>query len=507
MYITEKSYVGPREVGRVTFDSNEQKEALCKDFRSLSDYGINIQEHHVDAMMQHLSGGVGMDAALNPLNPTTASITTPVQFLQAWLPGFVYDVTDARKIDEVVGVVTQGNWEDEEIVQGVMERTGEALPYTDYGNTSQSSWNVNYERRTIVRFEIGMTVGKLEEARAAAIRANSAESKRGASARELEIVRNRIGFNGYNAGANRTYGFLNDPSLPAYVNVPNGAGGSSTWASKTFQEIKNDLLAAAAALRVQSGERVDPTNDMITIAVATAAVDQLAQTTDFGVSVQEWVDKSYKNWRIVSAPELDAANAGDNVFYMFAESVSDSGSDDSRTFIQVVPSKFQTLGVDQNEKSYSEAYLKCYCGNHAQAALCCRTTIRGLIMSKYIYSTLSCDQAYTLYMPAKEGRDAPPPAVVGTVYVNGRANIADKNFLTPKGMLTVASEEDYALLQSSDVFKRHLEAGYIHVEDKKHEVDNVVKDMTEKDKSAPLTDGAASVGNEEMPSPKKRGRK
>ena len=79
-----------------------------------------------------------------------------------------------------------------------------------------------------------MTVGRLEELRAAAIRSNSPENKRGAAANSLEIERNRVGFNGYNNGANRTYGFLNSTDLPAYVNVPNGASGSSLWSMKTF---------------------------------------------------------------------------------------------------------------------------------------------------------------------------------------------------------------------------------------------------------------------------------
>jgi len=346
----EKSHFGPRDLAPVRI-AEDQAAAFCQNYQDLANYGIGLDSENLAKMASY----AGMDAAL-AAPVTTASITTPVQFLQAWLPGFVYDITDVRRIDNLVGITTQGEWHDEEIVQGVMERTGTAAPYTDYGNTKQAGWNLNYERRTIVRHEIGITVGRLEEARASAVRANAAEAKRGGSSRELEIIRNNIGFNGYNAGANRTYGFLNDPMLPAYVNAPNGAGGSSEWSTKNFQEIKNDILAALQALRVQSGERVDPKSDMITLAVATSAVDYMTQATDFGVSVMEWLNKNYGNVRVESAPELDDANASDSVFYLYAETVKDSGTDDNRTFIQVVPTKFQTLGVDQQEKSYSEAY-------------------------------------------------------------------------------------------------------------------------------------------------------
>ena len=130
--------------------------------------------------------------------------------MQAWLPNFVEIITAARRIDELVGLVNQGSWSDEEIVQGVLEKVGTAIPYGDLNSSPQTSWNLNYERRTIVRFEEGMTVGRLEEARAAAVRVSSPESKRSAAADALEIERNRIGFNGYISGANRTYGFLNE---------------------------------------------------------------------------------------------------------------------------------------------------------------------------------------------------------------------------------------------------------------------------------------------------------
>ena len=285
-----------------------------------------------------------------------------MQFLQAWLPGFVEIITAARRIDNLVGMTTQGNWQDEEVVQGVLEKTGNATIYGDLTNTPLTSWNVNYERRTIIRFEEGMTVGRLEEARAAAIRTSSPDNKRSAAANSLEIERNRVGFNGYNNGTNRTYGFLNSPGLPAYVNVADGAGGASGWASKTFLEIIADLRGAFQALRTQTQEQVDPNSDETTLAIATDAIDYLSTVSDFGISVREWMKENYPNCRTLSAPELSKANGGDNVFYLYAESVSESGSDDQRTWVQIVPTKFQTLGVDQRHKSYTESYSNATAG-------------------------------------------------------------------------------------------------------------------------------------------------
>lgn len=307
--------------------------------------------------------GIGLDerfvnAAMDALEPTitAGSITTPVQFLQNWLPGFVRVVTAARKIDELVGITTAGNWEEEEIVQGVQELTGTSVPYGDYTNVPLSSWNANFERRTVVRFEEGLRVGLLEEARAARIRVDSAAGKRESAALALEIQRNRVGFYGYNNGNNRTYGFLNDPNLPAYVTVATGSGGQTTWASKTFLEITADIRSAISSLRTQSQDVIDPESVDITLAIATSVVDRLTVTSDFGISVRDWLTKTYPRVRVVSAPELNGANGGANVFYLYAENLDDASSDDGKVFMQVVPAKFQALGVQKLVKGYEESY-------------------------------------------------------------------------------------------------------------------------------------------------------
>jgi hypothetical protein len=349
----ELSHRGPRATKQVKMTADQVEASV----RELGLIGINLPSNQIAAMI----AGIGMDnsVALN----TTASITTPVQFLQNWLPGFVEIITAARKIDDIVGITTSGSWEDEEVVQGVLERTGTAIPYGDLTTIPLSGWNTNFERRTIVRFEQGMQVGSLEEARAAKIRVNSAAEKRIAAGVSLEIQRNRVGFVGFNSGANRTYGFLNDPALPAYVAVPNGAAGTPTWATKTFNEIVADILSTLRTLRTNSKDKVDPSTAPITMACATAIVDYLATVNSLGtMSVWDWLKKTYPNVRVVSAPELDAANGGANVFYMFAENVADSGSDGGRTFVQIVPSKFNVLGVEKGAKGYKEDYSNATAG-------------------------------------------------------------------------------------------------------------------------------------------------
>jgi hypothetical protein len=298
-----------------------------------------------------------MDANNIAQLPISASVSTPIQFLQNWLPGIVEIITAKRSIDEIVGRTTVGSWEDEQIIQQVLALTGAAQPYGDQTNVPLSSWNQTFVERTVVRFELGLRVGNLEEARAARVRVDSAAQKRSSAALQLEIQRNAVGFYGYNSGLGSTYGFLNDPNLPAYVNAVNG-----NWATATFLQIQQDILTALQALRTQSQGRITPNKDPITIALPVAVVDYLATPSQYGNSVWNWLSEFYSNVRIVDAVQLNGANGGANVMYVFADKVLDSGSDDQNTFVQVVPATFQMMGIQKLAKGYEEDYSNATAG-------------------------------------------------------------------------------------------------------------------------------------------------
>jgi len=344
----EISYVSGRNIKQIkNFDA--------KGYQSLKKIGVTFDHKKISGMMH------AMDAIQSPV--TTPSVTTPIQFLQEWLPGFVNVITAVRRIDEIVGIMTAGAWEDQEIVIGIKEDTNVALQYGDTTNIPLASWNVNFNKRTIVRMEQGMLVGILEEAQASRMMISSSAEKRASCALSLEVVRNLIGFYGYNNGSNLTYGFLNDPQLPAYVTVPNGVSGSPLWSRKTYLEIVADIKNMCQKLRTQSLDNIDPERDELTLVVATAAAEFLTQSTDFGYSVRKWINENHPKMRIISAPELNAANGGANVAYMFADTVNDTGSTDGgKTFIQVVPQKFMVTGVQAQAKGYLEDYSNATAG-------------------------------------------------------------------------------------------------------------------------------------------------
>lgn len=333
--------------------------ALDKDY-SLDEY-LELAKVGIGGLERIVDGGYGMDAI--QADVTTPSVSTPIQFLQNWLPGFVKTITAGRKIDDLVGISTVGAWSDEEIVQGILENTGTAVPYGDLTNIPLSSYNVNFATRTVVRYEAGMKVGRLEQDRVARMQVSADNSKRESAALALEIARNLVGFYGYNSGNDNTYGFLNDPNLPAYNTVATGpVSGSKLWSLKTFAEIYTDILTGIVTIRNQSQDTINPDDVAMTLALPTSVRDYLSKTTDFGISVMDWIKQTYPKIRVTSAPQLNGANGGNNVFYLFADSVPDMSTDDGRTFIQVVPAKFQVLGVQQLVKGYEEDYVNATAG-------------------------------------------------------------------------------------------------------------------------------------------------
>ncbi len=310
--------------------------------------------------------GIAQDAN-NIQQPLTAAMgsSIPLQFLQNWLPGFVGMTTVPVTIDEIVGMTTIGTWEDEQIVQQILELSGSPVPYSDRGVVPLTDWQLNFAQRTVVRMELGMSVGKLEQARSARVRIDSADQKRASTALQLEIQRNMLGFFGYNANLNQTYGYLNDPNLPAYNTVATGAVSSSKlWSVKTADEIQADLLTAFAGLRTQSQSRIDPGKTPLTLTISTDKVDYLNKTSDFMMrSVREWLEGTYKNVRILNSPQLNGANGGADVFIIHADVVQDGlSTDDRKTFMQLVPAKMQFLGVGVTAKEYTEDYVNASAG-------------------------------------------------------------------------------------------------------------------------------------------------
>jgi len=341
---TEHGHIPARSIRAVRPTAED-----CADYRDLSRIGISFDSRHVTQMAEARSQAFAMDDLTAPT--LTGSITTPVQFLQNFLPGFVYVMTQPRTIDKLIGMTVVGSPEDEEVIQPTLEHVGKAVLYGDYTNIPLSGVGNGYERYTIVRTEMGLRVGWLEAKRAAKAGIDMAKEKRAATALALEILRNRIGFYGFNSGTNRTYGFLNAPGLPAYVAVAGGA-----WSAKTFLQITADIRAGMAGLEARGNGLIDTRTAPITVALSQVLTPYLTVTSDFGISVEDWFKRTFPNARIESSTDLNAVNGGANVINYYADSIPDSGTDNGRVIDQMVPAKFYTIGTEVGAKHYTEDF-------------------------------------------------------------------------------------------------------------------------------------------------------
>lgn len=324
-------------------------------FETLRKFGISFDELQFEAMKNLYKVATGMDAA--PEMITTSSVLTPIQFLQWINPKVVTMLTTKKDIDELVGYTKAGDWSDEEIVQGFIELLGSARPYGDKANPTQASYNVNFEKRTIVRFEESLEVGVLEAERAAKGRINSHDTKKRAVTTMLEIVRNEIGFNGYIDGDNKTYGLLNDPNLSAYVTVATGAGASTLWANKTMEEICADFVTAFSRLRTQTGNNFDPQNDKFDLWISAAVVDYLSTQNKFGITVREWLNKNYPKCEIKSSAWLNGVNGDANVFYVVPDEI-----EGDKVIEQYGQDKMRFIGLWNKGKSVEEFYSNATAG-------------------------------------------------------------------------------------------------------------------------------------------------
>jgi hypothetical protein len=116
----------------------------------------------------------------------------------------------------------------------------------------------------------------------------------------------------------------------------------------------------------------------------------------------------------------------------------------------------------------------------------------------FVYSTATGANKYVEYHPYnKNEASARIKRVIATIA--GGANLAPVagNLVTPRGVATQVTDEQLKALMNCEAFKRHMEAGFMHVDDSKErrDPDKVVRDvgMNPKDGSAPLTPDSKEV--------------
>lgn len=100
----------------------------------------------------------------------------------------------------------------------------------------------------------------------------------------------------------------------------------------------------------------------------------------------------------------------------------------------------------------------------------------------YILSKLSNTQIYTQYAKGANNLNQ----IVKSVVINGGADVTNKNFVVPDGVVTKISAEELEVLKANKDFQSHLEQGYVKYFGGTPNVEKEAPKM-EKDKSRQLT--------------------
>jgi len=105
--------------------------------------------------------------------------------------------------------------------------------------------------------------------------------------------------------------------------------------------------------------------------------------------------------------------------------------------------------------------------------------------SVHVYSTLSTPQKFTVWEPPR--MDGMLPTLICEVLIKGGAGIASKNLITPQGVHTAITQEEFDAISTLASFQKFVDDGYIRVEGKKYDIDRMVGDMNPRDPGGPLT--------------------
>ena len=105
----------------------------------------------------------------------------------------------------------------------------------------------------------------------------------------------------------------------------------------------------------------------------------------------------------------------------------------------------------------------------------------------YIASTLAAPVTYTGWSLPSNASSL--PVQEWAITIAGGAGVANKRIVTPRGVITEVSDDELKLLQTSEVFKLHLDGGYLSIlTSRPYDPDDAAADMVARDNSAPLVD-------------------
>lgn len=247
---------------------------------------------------------VAMDAAY-PL-VTNANAGIPAMLSTYIDPKLIEVLVAPMKAVEVAGGETKkGDWTTATAMFPVIESTGEVTSYGDYANGGSTGANFQFPQRQSYHYQTVTQWGELEMARAGLAKIDWAAKLNVASVLTLNKYQNKTYFFGVSGLQN--YGLLNDPALPATLTPVTKAGGGTTWAVATANEVIADINKMFAALQTRTKGVVDRDTAMILAMSPVSDANGMTKVSDFNVTVWDRLKKLYPNLEVRVAPEYTTA--------------------------------------------------------------------------------------------------------------------------------------------------------------------------------------------------------
>lgn len=287
-----------------------------------------------------------------------ANIPGLAQFFQFWFTDIVNALYRGRSFKQTYGVDQVGDWTTETVIQPTLELTGDMALYDDFSRPPLASYNLGWVTRGTVRFETGLEVTKLEEARAGVMRQNAYQLKKAATILKNDIWMNNIFWTGFGVnGAKPIYGLLNDPSLA----TRNESMAFNILSDSATVAMIQSVFAGWVQKATDDLEgNFDPTTDTIVFNLPLAWQSVMTRTTEFGWSVSDWLKKQYSKVEIKYSVELNKLGTdqlGKAIVYV--PNVRDVGK---KTVTAMQTSALRLVGAIPSLKGMEECYSSSVAG-------------------------------------------------------------------------------------------------------------------------------------------------
>jgi len=259
-----------------------------------------------------------------PFNMAMDALPALITEPNAGVPMLFTNIVDPRtynilfapmKVAEIFeGEEQRGSWEDISAMFPTSEYIGEPTSYDDYQKTGVAGVNLNWPQRENYLWQIMITYGDLEAARAARANVNIIAEKQNSAAFRLAKFGNGVYAFGVNGLQN--YGSVNDPNLSASLTPAVKAYGGTAWTvggvvKATANEIFTDIQSVVGQVISQADGQVT-TSSRMRFALPASVSNALTATNSFGVTVRNLLKENYPNLELVEGVQEYSATSAQN---------------------------------------------------------------------------------------------------------------------------------------------------------------------------------------------------